>query len=483
MSGIIYGAIVPGLPQPLLCPEKNEGWQAIADGFADVRREIDALDPDVLVVYSTMWPSILGHQVQAQPEPEWVHVDELFHDLGSIPYKFQSDVDLANGIVDAGTARNIKVRTTAYYGFPIDTGSVVALKLLNPDNKRKVVILSSNVYSDRSETVVFAKSVADALKAQGKTAAAIVVSTLSNRLHTRFIEPHEDAIHSAKDDEWNRKLLEFLADGRLEDTAQLSRSIQKQIRVHKVVNFKPMWWLSGAMGQNNAYAGKVHAYAPLYGTGGAVVSLTPAAAGVGDKEYDESDVEVYGGERHVLGGLENPVQAPPEKPAAKVEAPAEPSVERIARAGADIVDVAPDGEPDSALRTDTAPKPVGPYPHARRVGDFLFLSGVGPRQPGTDAIPGGPIRDLDGNPLDYDVYAQTEAVIENIRKILASSGAGMDKILDVQVFLVDMDRDFKRFNEAYTKHFAGIGATRTTIAVRALPTPIAVEMKVIASGV
>jgi 2-aminomuconate deaminase len=134
----------------------------------------------------------------------------------------------------------------------------------------------------------------------------------------------------------------------------------------------------------------------------------------------------------------------------------------------------------NAIETTDAPRPVGAYPHARRVGDFLFISGMGPRQPGTDAIPGGPIRDADGQPLDYDAAAQTHAVIENIRRVLEASGASLENVVDCLCFLVDMDRDFKAFNAVYAEHFASIGPTRTTVAVRALPTPIAVELKVIA---
>lgn len=133
-----------------------------------------------------------------------------------------------------------------------------------------------------------------------------------------------------------------------------------------------------------------------------------------------------------------------------------------------------------AIRTEKAPKPVGPYPHARRVGDLLFVSGMGPRQPGTDEIPGGPIRDRDGSPLEYDVRAQTHAVIENIRRVVEAAGARFDQIVDCTCFLVDMDRDFHAFNEVYREHFAEVAPTRTTVAVRALPTPIAVELKVVA---
>ena len=134
------------------------------------------------------------------------------------------------------------------------------------------------------------------------------------------------------------------------------------------------------------------------------------------------------------------------------------------------------------IRTDKAPDPVGAYPHARRQGDLLFLSGVGPRQAGTDAIPGGPIRDRQGDPLDYDIRAQTEAVIANVRAVLEACGATLDDVLDVTVFLIDMERDFLGFNEVYARHFGPIQAARTTLAVHALPTPIAVEFKVVAKA-
>lgn len=127
-----------------------------------------------------------------------------------------------------------------------------------------------------------------------------------------------------------------------------------------------------------------------------------------------------------------------------------------------------------------APKPVGAYPHARREGDLLFLSGIGPRKPGSDEIP-GVIRNEDGEIIDHDIRLQTESVIENIRSVLAQADGGvLEDVIDVMVFLVDINKDFAGFNEIYAKHFAQIQATRTTVEVRALPTPIAVEFKVIA---
>ncbi len=132
------------------------------------------------------------------------------------------------------------------------------------------------------------------------------------------------------------------------------------------------------------------------------------------------------------------------------------------------------------INSDRAPEPVGAYPHARRVGNLLFLSGVGPRERGQSAIPGvtlGP----DGSVAAYDITEQTLSVFRNIRYILEDAGSAWENIVDVQVFLTDMKCDFKTFNALYAEHFAGIDACRTTIEIGALPTPIAVELKVIAT--
>lgn len=130
--------------------------------------------------------------------------------------------------------------------------------------------------------------------------------------------------------------------------------------------------------------------------------------------------------------------------------------------------------------SETAPEPVGAYPHARRIGNMLYLSGVGPRVKGSKEIPGVTL-DSKGNISNYDVIAQTKSVIANVKTILESCGSSLEKIVDIQIFLTDMKNDFQKFNQVYNETFASIGATRTTIEVGALPTPIAVEFKVIAT--
>ncbi len=131
--------------------------------------------------------------------------------------------------------------------------------------------------------------------------------------------------------------------------------------------------------------------------------------------------------------------------------------------------------------SQTAPEPVGSYPHARRVGDLLFLSGVGPRKKGTKEIPGVTF-DADRNVVSYDVALQTHSVIENIRTVLQDSGLDLENLVDVQCFLTNMKQDFKSFNKVYGEYFSvETGPCRTTVEVGALPTPIAVEFKAIAS--
>ncbi len=134
---------------------------------------------------------------------------------------------------------------------------------------------------------------------------------------------------------------------------------------------------------------------------------------------------------------------------------------------------------ERTVNSRSAPAPVGSYPHARREGEWLFLSGVGPRQAGTTDIPGVTLN-AQGEVVDYDVAVQTQAVIDNVKHVLDAAGASLHQVVDIMVFLTNMKDDFALFNQVYAANFSDIQATRTTIGVVALPTPIAVEFKVIA---
>ena len=132
------------------------------------------------------------------------------------------------------------------------------------------------------------------------------------------------------------------------------------------------------------------------------------------------------------------------------------------------------------IRADTAPAPVGAYPHARRVGNLLFLSGIGPRDPQTNAIPGN-VYAPDGRVLEHDIEAQCRAVFANVRRVLEASGARWEDLIDVTVYLTDMARDFAAYNRVYAQHFTTAQPCRTTLGISALPTPIAIELKCVAA--
>lgn len=136
---------------------------------------------------------------------------------------------------------------------------------------------------------------------------------------------------------------------------------------------------------------------------------------------------------------------------------------------------------ETSISSDKAPEPVGPYPHARRVGNLLFLSGVGPRKRGSKDIPGVTI-DAQGVVVISDIEIQCRSVFENVRHVLEASGARWEDLVDVTVFLTDMKRDFATYNRIYKEYFPDPATQpcRTTVEVGALPTPIAIELKCIA---
>lgn len=133
-----------------------------------------------------------------------------------------------------------------------------------------------------------------------------------------------------------------------------------------------------------------------------------------------------------------------------------------------------------SVHSEKAPEPVGKYPHARRVGNLLFLSGVGPRERGTKKIPGVELSE-NGEILSYDIAAQCHSVFKNVKQILEDSGSSWENMVDVTVFLTNMKNDFPIYNKLWAEYFAENPPCRTTVEINCLPTPIAIELKVIAT--
>ena len=299
MSGeFVGGFITPGKPHILLAPDQCEHWQSMHDSFAQAREAIAALKPDLLLLYSTQWASIIGHQILADPEPTWKLVDQDFHALGTMDYKLRMDPTFAAAYDEAAKARGLTSRTVAYHGFPVDTGTVVSLELLDPDRTIPACVVSCNMYADRAETIILGKAAQDAVKKTGLRVVAVAVTALSNRMWTTWIDPKDDQIHSAKDDEWNRKLLDLLSEGRLEDVSQLARQFTAQAQGDN--KLKAIWWLSSCLGQSNDFTGTVYDYQPIWGSGAALVGLMPEPSSTLKLEYDEDNTEHYQGDRNVL---------------------------------------------------------------------------------------------------------------------------------------------------------------------------------------
>ena len=467
--------IVPGQPHPLLAPDRNSGWRSLRNSYERLAAEIAAIGPELLVLYSTQWFSVIGHLMQTDPAPKWVLVDQNWYELGEIPYEFRIDSEFGNRYCAVAKRYGLQASVVNYHGFPIDTGTVVALKLLNPDNAIPASIVSCNIYAEREETRLLGRAAREAIDAYGKKTVVVVVTNLSNRYEVVEIDPAQDRISSMKDDEWNRKILEMLGEGRLEDVAQVAREFGREANAD--MGFKAIWWLAALCGENNLYDGRVWDYQPVWGTGNAIVELTPAPNKEIDfeKEFDETPL-VAGVEQGTGLETHNVLAEAPD-----VHEPSEMSSHD------DFGELPPAAEwqetgrdAPRAFVTPKAAPPVGAYPHAKRVGNLLFLSGIGPRRPVTGEI-AGLIRDGAGSVIGHDIEVQTRAVVDNVRAILEEVGSRLENVLDVTVYLTDMDRDFARFNRVYGEYFAAIQPTRTTVGVDSLPTPIAIELKVIAS--
>ena len=295
---VVLGFLAPGKPQLILSPEANPGWQRLHDSFIAARKQLEDSGAEMLLIYSTQWHSIIGHQMQADPNPKWSKVDDDFHDLGTIHYDLKVDADFAKSYCEAARSRGLTARTVNYFGFPVDIGSLVVAELLNPNSRIPLGIVSCNVYADRSETIILGKAARDAILQSGKKVAVAVSTSLSDRMFTRRIDPKDDRVYSAKDDDWNRKLIELMSAGRLEDVSQLARQFAAQ--AHGEQKMKALWWLAGVMGESNNYKGHLFSYEPVWGTGQALLSLSPSVESKGLLEYDEDSLEIFQGDRNVL---------------------------------------------------------------------------------------------------------------------------------------------------------------------------------------
>ena len=261
--------IVPGHPHLAF---ESTGWPELKAAYKKAGEHVEAVNPDVLVVYSAQWISVLGHSFQCDPNPKGYHVDENWYELGDFPFNFKADVDLAKAAEKQTREKGLATKLVNYEGFPIDTGTLVAMKYLNPDNKIPVVIVSSNIYAGRDDSETLGEAVGEAVRQSGKRAVFVVITSLSNRYLTEDVDPAQDRLSSETDDKWNRKMLDLLTNGKNSDAVETASEFAQNANAE--MGFKGFYWLMAALSDKEAYPdtqATVHGYGPVWGTGAAVV--------------------------------------------------------------------------------------------------------------------------------------------------------------------------------------------------------------------
>ena len=266
---VVAAFLVPGTPLPLLRPEAP-GWKALFDGYKNAARALEKARPDVLLVYSTQWIAVLDQLWQTRPRLRGIHVDENWHAFGDLAYDFDIDAELAHACIDQTDDIGVRSKRVNYDQFPVDTGTIVAANLLNPESRWPLVVASNNLYHDGALTGRLAALAVQCAADQGKRVALIGVGGLSSTLHRREIDPAEDSFAGDADDHWNRRLLQALIAG---DASQL-RSLLPDYAANTRADMgmKHLEWLLGGVGQQWRGA-FVHAYGPVWGSGAAVVEL------------------------------------------------------------------------------------------------------------------------------------------------------------------------------------------------------------------
>ena len=231
--------IVPGQPHVFLAAHRNPGWKRLREAYEQIGKQIEKSGADLILLYSTQWFSVIGHLFQTDPKPAWTLVDQNWYELGEIPYELRIDPKFGELYAQTAKQHGLQAATVAYHGFPVDPGTVVALKLLNPNNAIPASVVSCNIYAEREETRVLGRAAREAIDRYGKKTIVVCVTSLSNRYEVGEIDVANDRISSAKDDEWNRKILEMLGEGRLEDVAQVAREFGREANAD--MGFKGIW--------------------------------------------------------------------------------------------------------------------------------------------------------------------------------------------------------------------------------------------------
>lgn len=267
---VIGAAWVPGLPF-ILQPEKSKKWAELTEGMEKLATHIKALKPDVVLVYSTQWFSVLGTSFQVRPQVKGLHVDENWYEWGDLPFDFKCDSTLGEKFAAAVTKKGFPTKTVDYEEFPIDTGTIVASRFLKQAGDIPVSIVSSWVYADADKSCQIGEAMREEILASGKKVFVLASSLLSTRYFTDEINPEDDRISNAEDEAWNQKILKVFQSGNLLEGRAVAEAYAKS--GPRDMQFNAYHWLSGVLAKD-AFAGELLAYGPQWGTGAAVIEFT-----------------------------------------------------------------------------------------------------------------------------------------------------------------------------------------------------------------
>lgn len=268
MSESRLAALVPAMPH-LLAQQPAPGWKQLADEVRALGERWRAAGVESLLVVSTQWFSVLGLQVQVRPQLKGTRVDENWYgfDYGTIPYELRTDVELAQRWLSALVADGFQARPTEHEHFPVDTGLVVAMQLLDPKKQFAVAQVSLNLYGDAASVTRLGRCAAEAARGSARRTAVLAISGLSSDPLREWIQPSQDRIASPRHDQWNRRVLQLLAAGKVDEVLALREEYAREAMVDS--QLRVLGFLRGAAGlQEKAM---VRAYAPVWGTGAAVI--------------------------------------------------------------------------------------------------------------------------------------------------------------------------------------------------------------------
>lgn len=260
---------VPGLPH-VLKPELNKSYAELGKAMEKAGEQLKNQGVERIIYYSTQWISVLGHLYQAKKELKGYHVDENWYDLLDLPFNFKVDVPFADKLAKAATAQGYQTKLVDYEGFPVDTGTIAADRLLNQMQARTNMV-SCCVYSDYADTVKLASTVRAEIEADNVATAIVVVSGLSGRWYTREIDFADDGVSDAGDDKWNQKMIALFENGAYEKAETLIGDYASACKVD--MGLKGLAFLKGVGALNGGRKAKCHAYGGIYGTGAAVLSF------------------------------------------------------------------------------------------------------------------------------------------------------------------------------------------------------------------